>query len=139
MRGLRRAFSADDKHSTSGGSFMRLIKSLLVATVVATASLAPAGVAQAAELVRFSFVGEASAREFRTSGPNVRVSYRCTSRTREGLVSVKDFETPFRRQARARCDGVPRSVLLRTQPGRNIVLLTQQTAAFAEVVVLGRR
>ena len=118
---------------------MRLIKSLLVAAVVAASSFATTGVAQAAELVRYSFVGEAGAREFRTSGPNVRVSYRCTSRVREGSVFVKDFETQFVRRARARCDGVPRSVLLRTQPGRNVVLLTQGTAAFAEVAVLGRR
>jgi hypothetical protein len=117
---------------------MRLIKALLVAAVVATGSLATAGAAQAAELLRFSFVAAASADEFHTSGSNVRVSFRCTSRTRQGVVAVKDFESSFLRQARVRCDGVPRSVLLRTQPGRNVVLLRQGTAAFAEVVVLGR-
>jgi hypothetical protein len=87
---------------------MRPIKALLIAAVVATASLAAAGTAQAAELTRFSFVGEAGVDTFFTAGSSVRVSYRCTSRTRKGFIQVTHSFTGFRRRAAARCDGVPR-------------------------------
>jgi hypothetical protein len=117
---------------------MRLIKTLLVAAIVATASLTPAAAAQADVLSRFSFVKQAEADSFFTEGTNVRVSYRCTSRIRDGLIQVANKDSVFTRRARARCDGVPRSVLLRTDHGENTVLLQQKTAAFAQVVVLGR-
>jgi hypothetical protein len=118
---------------------MRLIKALLVASVVATGSLAAAGAAHAAELSHFSFLNKAGADTFDTIGTNVRVSYRCTSRVRSGLIQVANTQdASSTRRARARCDGVPRSVLLRTEPGENTVLLQQKTVAFAEVVVLGQ-
>ena len=117
---------------------MRLIKALLVAAVVATASLATAGVAQAAVLSNFAFLKPAGGDSFFTEGTNVRVSYRCTSRIRQGLIQVANKDSVFTRRAPARCDGVPRSVLLRTDPGENTVLLQQKTAAFAEVVVFGK-
>jgi hypothetical protein len=118
---------------------MRLIKSLLVAAVVATASLATAATAQADVLSHFSFVGRAKADTFFTTGNNVRVGYRCTTRTRKGLIQVTSSEDgSFARRARARCDGARHSVLLRTRPVENTVLLQQDTAAFAEVLVIGR-
>jgi hypothetical protein len=93
-----------------------LIKPVIVVAIVA-ASLATAGGAAADELVHF---------------------YRCTSRIRNGVIIVTSPTTGFSRRASARCDGVPRSVLLRVKGTKNRVLLQQFTSAFAEVAVLGR-
>jgi hypothetical protein len=83
------------------------------------------------------FVDEVGAIDFQTGGTNVRVSYRCTSRTRTGEIIVQNLDSGFFRRASARCDGVPRSVLLRTQPGRNGIVLRQGTKAFAKFLVFG--
>jgi hypothetical protein len=117
---------------------MRKLRALLVAAVVAAGSLVAAATAQAEELSRFSFVRTSGVDSFFTSGNNVRVSYRCTSRVRKGLIQVSSNDISFNRFAPARCDGAPHSVLLRTHPGDNRVRLQQETVAFAEVVVLGR-
>jgi hypothetical protein len=75
---------------------------------------------------------------FSTSGNNVRVGYRCTSRVDKGLIQMSSNDIAFNRFATARCDGARHSVLLRTHPGDNRVRLQQGTAAFAEVIVIGR-
>jgi hypothetical protein len=66
------------------------------------------------------------------------VSYRCTSRIRTGVIVITHHPTEFRRQASARCDGVPRSVLLRTKTGENAIFMRQETVAFGEFVVFGK-
>jgi hypothetical protein len=116
---------------------MRLIKSVIVGAVVG-ASLATAGGAAADELTHFTFRAQVGSETFFTDGDNVRVSYRCTSRIRNGLIIVTSPSTGFSRRASARCDGVPRSVLLRVGASKNVVLLQQFTSAFAEVAVRGR-
>jgi hypothetical protein len=116
---------------------MRLIKPVIVAAVVG-ASLATAGGAAADELTHFTFRAQVGSETFFTDGDNVRVSYRCTSRIRNGLIIVTSPSTGFSRRASARCDGVPRSVLLRVGTSKNVVLLQQFTSAFAEVAVRGR-
>jgi hypothetical protein len=117
---------------------MRVIKSLLVAAIVATSSLAAAGAAHADQLSSVSFLGKTGSDVFFTEGTNVRVSYRCTSRIRTGLIQILNQDNGFVRRTSTRCDGVPRSVLLRTSPGRNAVFMRQETAAFAQFVVFGR-
>jgi hypothetical protein len=117
---------------------MRLIKALLVAAAVATTSLAAAGTAHAETLSSLGFLGETGSDVFYTDGTNVRVSYMCTSRVRTGLIQVLNQDSEFRRTASTRCDGVPRSVLLRTDPGRNAIFMRQETAARARFAVFGK-
>jgi hypothetical protein len=123
----------------AGGIDMRFIKGLVGTLVCAAALLGTTTTASAERLSSFSFLDEAGADTFFTDGPNVRVSYRCTSRLRNGLIQVanKDDVSSTRR-ARARCDGVPRSVLLKVKLGENTVLLQQPTVAYASVAVFGR-
>ena len=116
---------------------MRLIKALLVAAVVATGSLATAGAAHADVLSSVAFLDETGSDVFFTDGTNVRVSYRCTSRVRTGLLQILNQNNGFVRRTSIRCDGVPRSVLLRTSPGRNAIFMRQETAARARFVVFG--
>jgi hypothetical protein len=110
--------SSQQSQSTSGGLAMRVIKSLLVAPIVATSSLAAAGAAHADQLSSVSFLGKTGSDVFFTEGTNVRVSYRCTSRIRIGLIQILNQDNGFVRRTSTRCDGVPRSVLLRTSPGK---------------------
>jgi hypothetical protein len=118
---------------------MRFVKPLLGTLVCAAALLGTATTASAERLSSFSFLNKAGADTFFTDGPNVRVSYRCTSRLRNGLIQVANTDdASSTRRARAVCDGVPRSVLLKVELGENTVLLQQPTTAFAEVVVFGR-
>jgi hypothetical protein len=117
---------------------MRIVRSVLVPLVCTVVVLGAAATAHADRLASTSFIGKGGTTSFFSDGPNVRVSYRCTSRIRQGLIVISNLQFPFNRRVAIRCDGVPRSVLVRVKLGESGILLLQQTAAFAEFVVFGR-
>jgi hypothetical protein len=117
---------------------MRIVRSVLVPLVCTVVVLGAAATAHADQLASTAFIREAGAASFFSDGPNVRVSYRCTSRNHKGLIQISNKDFPFDRRVAIRCDGVPRSVLVRVKLGESAILLQQQTTAYAEFVVFGR-
>jgi hypothetical protein len=110
---------------------------LAAAAVAAGAMLATAAPANAEVLVDpFSFSGNAIV-DFHSGGDNVRVFYRCTSR-KGGFIDMRNLDQNFRRFARPRCDGAPRSVLMRVLPQREMTLhFTQGSEAHGAIRIEG--
>jgi hypothetical protein len=116
---------------------MRSTHRLAAVALSAGAVLAAAGPAQADILEGpVGFLGSARI-HFMSGDDNVRVLYRCSSRL-GGFLDMRHLATDFRRFARPRCDGAPRSVLMRVRPFRDMTLdFTQGSLARADVTIFG--